>query len=120
MGAVGRSCRSRLLPGGGPGLIRIICGAGFLFHRDLPGVAGSYCPSAGVYPLRPTGGEVEQVARGVEVPVEDQAAGSGDATNTRPSTGRLSMPVALLRFHGLDRGLPALTDSTSTKATLGC
>src|ERR1700749_4501917 len=49
-----------------------------MFRWGLPGVAGSYCPSAGGYPLRPTGGRggaVEQVACGVAVPVEDQAAG---------------------------------------------
>ncbi len=61
------------MPGGGPGLIRVR-GAGFLFRRRVPGWAGSYSSSAGVYALRPTGGELQQVARGVDVPVCDQAA----------------------------------------------
>jgi hypothetical protein len=50
----GRSCRSPALPWDGPGLAPLP-GAGFLFHRDAPGGAGSYCPSAGVSALRPTG-----------------------------------------------------------------
>src|SRR5260370_38406636 len=57
----------------GPGLARG-CGAGFLLHPAVPGAAGSYPRSAGVYPLRPTGGELEQVTRGIHVPVQDQAA----------------------------------------------
>jgi len=58
--------RSRRLPGGGPGLIRMR-GAGFLLLpaytglRPLPGRAGSYMISAGVSPIcragsRPSGG----------------------------------------------------------------
>jgi hypothetical protein len=39
--------RSPALPWDGPGLTRVR-GAGFLFHRDVPGEAGSYSPSAGV------------------------------------------------------------------------
>ena len=65
MSALGRSYRSRQLPGGG---------AGFLVHRDEPGEAGSYSPSAGVLTLRPTDGELEQIPRRVHVPVDDQAA----------------------------------------------
>ena len=41
------SCRSLLLPGGGPGLARV-CGAGFLFQEDVPGEPGSCSPFAGV------------------------------------------------------------------------
>jgi len=68
------SSRSLPLPESGPGLTRI-CGAGFLLRPAVPGGAGSYLRSTGVYPLRPTDGEVEQVYRRVDVPVEDQAAG---------------------------------------------
>ncbi len=71
--ALGRSYRSRQLPGGGPGLTRKR-GAGFLVHRDEPGEAGSYSPSAGVLALRPTDGELEQIPRRVHVPAGDQAA----------------------------------------------
>ena len=56
-----RSGRSRLLPGGGPGLTRF-SGAGFPLHQDAPGGAGSYRPSTGVSPLRSSGGEVNQPA----------------------------------------------------------
>src|SRR5690348_16152506 len=64
--------RSQRLPAGGPGLTRE-CGAGFLLRRDAPGHAGAYRPSAGVYPLRPTGGELEQVTRRVDIPIDNQA-----------------------------------------------
>ena len=60
--------RSPVLPWDGPGLARVR-GAGFLFHRDVPRQARSYGPSAGVYALRPTGGELEQVTGRVHVPV---------------------------------------------------
>src|SRR5579862_8649039 len=62
------SCRSRPLRESGPGLAQLP-GAGFLFHRVPPGVTGSCGPSAGVYALRPTGGEVKQVTGRVDVPV---------------------------------------------------
>ena len=65
--------RSQWLPAGGPGLTRGR-GAGFLFHRDAPGGAGSYCPSGGVLALGPTGRELEQVRCGVHVPVQDETA----------------------------------------------
>src|ERR1035437_10430206 len=65
--------RSQWLPAGGPGLARGRS-AGFLFPRDVPGGAGSYCPSGGVLALGPTGREFEQVRCGVDVPVKVQAA----------------------------------------------
>jgi len=43
--------------------------AGFLVHGDAPGQTGSYRPSGGVYALRPTGGEVAQVYRGIDITV---------------------------------------------------
>src|SRR5215472_15036638 len=70
------SCRCPVLPWDGPGLVPF-AGAGFLFHGDVPGGAGSYCPSAGVYPLRPTGGELEQVDGGVQVLGRDRLVIAG-------------------------------------------
>jgi hypothetical protein len=36
-------------------------------------------------------------------------------TITGPSTGRLSMPVRVIAFHGLGRGRPMLTEITFTR-----
>ena len=36
----------------------------------------------------------------------------GGVTMTGPSTGRLSMPVSLIAFHGFSRGWPMLTDNS--------
>src|ERR1700683_47688 len=36
----------------------------------------------------------------------------GGVTMTAPSTGRLSMPVSLIAFHGFSRGWPTLTDNS--------
>jgi hypothetical protein len=83
-----RSCR---LPGGGPGLARE-CGAGFLFHRDVPGDAGSYRPSTGVYPLRPTGGELEQVSCGVEALTAAGLAIEAIREPLKTSRGKNTMP----------------------------
>src|SRR3984957_20829174 len=44
--------------------------------------------------------------------------GPGAMTATGPSTGRLSIPVDLMPFHGLGRGRPTLTDSTLTITTV--
>jgi hypothetical protein len=35
----------------------------------------------------------------------------GRVTMTGPSTGRLSMPVSFIVFHGFSRGWPTLTDA---------
>lgn len=69
--------RSQRFLAGGPGLI-CVRSAGFLVHGDAPGRTGSYRPSAGVSALRPTGGEVAQVYRGVDVTVDDDAAFGAD------------------------------------------
>ena len=68
-----RSCRSPQFPRDGPSLTRCR-GAGFPLRQDVPGSAGSYGPSTGVLALRPTSGELEEIPRGVHVPVNDQAA----------------------------------------------
>jgi hypothetical protein len=60
-----------LLPRDDPGLTRV-CGAGFLFHRDVRREARPQGPSAGVQVLRPIGGELEQVPCGVDVPINGQ------------------------------------------------
>src|SRR5580658_5173590 len=36
----------------------------------------------------------------------------GGVTMTGPSTGRLSMPVSFIAFHGFSRGWPMLTDNS--------
>ena len=77
---------SRAVRSGGPGITHI-GKAGFLFHRPMPVRDGSYLGSAGVYALRPTGGEPEQVPRGVHITVHISPHAS--QVNVRSASVRL-------------------------------
>src|SRR5262245_56936860 len=102
--------RSRSYPRGG---------AGFLLRWDVPRGAGSYGLSAGVLPLRPTGGEGKQVPRGVHVPVKHQttvaarvgALGQGQLglhlPTDRASLGRSVEAVSDDKRAAVPRGLVA-------------
>src|SRR6266568_6753316 len=98
--------RSRAVWPSGPGITRF-GNAGSLFHRPVPVRDGSYLGSAGVYALRPTGGEPEQVPRGVHIPVHHQSARLAGENPLRERQAWLSPPARRARP---GTGIPAVSD----------
>src|SRR5207247_5542496 len=85
-------------------------------HRPVPVSDGSYLGSAGVYALRPTGGEPEQVPRGVHIPVHHQSARLADENPLRERQAWLSPPARGAR---LGTRIPAVGDD-KLAAVPGC
>src|SRR6476646_3270083 len=106
MSAHQRSCRSRPLRDGGPGLAPVR-NAGFAFHRGVPGSPGLTAAPRAFMLSRPTAGELEQVPGRVHVPVLGESAAFA-------AEGALGERQAWLspdaRRTGLGTGVPPASD----------